>query len=186
MIANNSNGPRHAAWRDHHWWSKDGIRLHARVYGTAAAAEPAGAGAEAAGAAGAAGSAAEGATPIPGLPILCLSGLTRNARDFDRLAPHCAERRAVYAIDFRGRGDSGYAKDAMTYGPLTYVQDVVALLDELACARCIVVGTSLGGIVAMLLAATQPGRVAGAVLNDIGPVIEPAGLDRIRDRKSVV
>jgi pimeloyl-ACP methyl ester carboxylesterase len=139
-------------WRDHVWWSNDGIRLHARVYGEAADA----------------------------LPVICMPGLTRNARDFDRLAPHLARDRTVYALDFRGRGDSGYAKDAMTYGPLTYVQDVVALLDGLTIPRFIAVGTSLGGIVTMLLAATQPGRVAAAVLNDIGPEIEEAGLTRIR------
>jgi pimeloyl-ACP methyl ester carboxylesterase len=139
------------------WWSNDGIRLHARVHdaGEGAASEAA--------------------------PILCMPGLTRNARDFDRLAPHLATQgRTVYAIDFRGRGESGYAKDAMTYGPLTYVQDVVALLDSLGITNCITIGTSLGGIVAMLVAATQPGRVVGAVLNDIGPEIDPAGLIRIR------
>ena len=156
MAVSSSISGAQRAWRDHHWWSKDGIPLHARVYdGRNAAAADA-------------------------MPVLCLSGLTRNARDFDRLAPHLAQHRSVYALDFRGRGDSGYARDAMTYGPLTYVQDVVALLDEVGIARGICIGTSLGGIVTMLLAATQPGRVAGAVLNDIGPEIDPAGLERIR------
>src|SRR3546814_2016634 len=69
----------------------------------------------------------------------------------------------------------------MTYVPLTYVQDVVAMLDELAIARFAAIGTSLGGLVAMLMAATLPGRLVGAVLNDVGPELETAGLERIRD-----
>ena len=73
-------------WRDHYWWSGDGLRLHARIYDP-----PADADAEAGGA-------------LP--PVLCLHGLTRNARDFEKLAPHIARRRRVYAIDVRGRGDS--------------------------------------------------------------------------------
>ncbi len=129
------------------------MRLHARIYGRGNA----------------------GATPV-----LCLPGLTRNARDFDALAPHLASDRTVYALDFRGRGESGYARDALSYVPLTYVQDVVALLDDLRIDRFVSIGTSLGGIVTMLLAATQPGRVAAAVLNDIGPEIDPAGLERIK------
>jgi pimeloyl-ACP methyl ester carboxylesterase len=86
----------------------------------------------------------------------------------------------VIAVDFRGRGESAYAKDAMTYVPLTYVQDVERLLTDLKIARFVAIGTSLGGIVTMLLAATGRARIAGAVLNDVGPVIEAAGLDRIR------
>jgi pimeloyl-ACP methyl ester carboxylesterase len=80
----------------------------------------------------------------------------------------------------RGRAESAYAKDPMTYVPLTYVQDIERLLADLAITRFVAVGTSLGGILTMLLAATRPGRVAGALLNDIGPVIEQAGLDRIK------
>ena len=79
-----------------------------------------------------------------------------------------------------GRGESGYAKDAMSYVPLTYVQDVVALLADAEIDRFASVGTSLGGLVTMLLAATQPGRLAAAVLNDVGPELNPAGLDRIK------
>lgn len=114
-------------------------------------------------------------------PILCMPGLARNARDFEALAPHMAATRRVIVAEFRGRGDSAYAKDPMTYVPLTYVQDIVALFDEMGVTRFATVGTSLGGLVSMLLAATQPGRVAGAVLNDVGPELETAGLDRIRD-----
>ena len=143
-------------WEDHLWWSADGIRLHARLYDSRADRD-------------------DGA-----IPLLCIPGLTRNARDFDALAPHLATHRPVYAIDLRGRGESGYAKDAMTYTPLTYVQDVMALIDELGLSRVILVGTSLGGLVTMLLNAMRPGLLVGAVLNDIGPDIETAGLDRIR------
>lgn len=121
----------------------------------------------------------DGTAALP--PVLCMPGLSRNARDFEALAPHVAQRRKVIVIEFRGRGESAYARDPMTYVPLTYVQDVARLLDELAIARFAAIGTSLGGLVAMLLAATQPGRLVGAVLNDIGPELEQAGLDRIRD-----
>src|SRR3546814_6727712 len=82
-----------------------------------------------------------------------MPGLARNARDFEALAPHLAQYRKVIVIEFRGRGDSAYAKDPMTYVPLTYVQDVVALLGELGIERFAAIGTSLGGLVAMLMAA---------------------------------
>lgn len=114
-------------------------------------------------------------------PILCMPGLARNARDFEDLAPYVAQRRKVIVIEFRGRGESAYAKDPMTYVPLTYVQDVVAMLDEMGIRRFAAIGTSLGGLVAMLLAATQQGRLVGAVLNDVGPELQTAGLERIRD-----
>lgn len=110
-----------------------------------------------------------------------MPGLARNARDFEDLAPHMAAKRRVIVIEFRGRGESAYAKDPMTYVPLTYVQDVVALLDDMKIERFATVGTSLGGLVSMLLAATLPGRLIGAVLNDVGPELETAGLERIRD-----
>jgi len=144
-----------ALFTDIYWTAADGLRLHARDY-----ASPSG-----------------GTAP----PILCMPGLARNARDFEALAPHMAAQRRVIVIEFRGRGESAYAKDPMTYVPLTYVQDVVALLDELAIARFATVGTSLGGLVSMFLAASLPGRLVGAVLNDVGPELEAAGLDRIRD-----
>lgn len=154
MAQHASIGAAAQQWRDHIWWSADGIRLHARVY--------------------------DGDPDVP--PVLCLPGLTRNARDFDVLAPllssHGGPR--VYAINFRGRGDSGYAKDTLTYVPLTYAQDVAALLLDVGIDRFMTVGTSLGGIVTMLLAAMLPGKLAGAVLNDVGPEIAEAGLARIR------
>ena len=144
-----------ADYRDLFWWSADGIRLHARDYPGPAEAEDS-------------------------APVLCMPGLTRNARDYDALARRLAARRRVIAVEFRGRGDSGYAKDPMTYVPLTYAQDVAALLDQERIGRFAAIGTSLGGIVTMLLAGMLPGRIAGALLNDIGPEIEPAGLSRIR------
>jgi pimeloyl-ACP methyl ester carboxylesterase len=113
-------------------------------------------------------------------PLLCLPGLTRNARDFEPLAERLAGDWRLICPDMRGRAESAQAKDPMTYVPLTYLQDVGRLLTDLAIDRFVAVGTSLGGIITMLFAATQPERLAGAVLNDIGPLIEPAGLDRIR------
>ena len=139
--------------RDHIWWSDDGVRLHAHVY--------------------------EPTVPSSKTPVICLPGLTRNARDFSMLAPLLAQDRTVYAIDIRGRGDSGYAKDPMSYVPLTYVRDLVALIDGEDIDKFIGIGTSLGGLVLMLLAAMQPQRIAAVTLNDIGPEIEASGLDRI-------
>ena len=80
-----------------------------------------------------------------------------------------------------GWGNSAYAKVAATYNPLQYVEDVEALLGEAGIGRFVAIGTSLGGLMTMLLALKDPARIAGAVLNDIGPVVEPEGLARIRD-----
>ncbi|MBN8807767.1 MAG: alpha/beta hydrolase [Sphingomonas sp.] len=113
-------------------------------------------------------------------PILCFPGLTRNARDFAELAERLSDEWHVLAVNFRGRGGSAAAKDPMSYLPMTYVADVLALLDTLRIDRFVAVGTSLGGLVTMLLANVAPGRLAGALLNDVGPQIEAAGLSRIR------
>lgn len=139
-------------YADGYWWSNDGLRLHYRDY--------------------------PGSGECP--PILCLPGLTRNARDFANMAERLSPAWRVITVEFRGRGESAYAKDPMTYVPLTYAQDVERLVAELGLSRIILFGTSLGGIVSMLLAATNPQRIAGALLNDIGPVIEADGLVRIR------
>lgn len=146
-----------AAYEDRYWWSRDGLRLHFRDY---------------------AGPAADGPDGRP--PILCLPGLTRNARDFEAVADRLAGQWRVLCVELRGRGESAYAKDPMSYAPLVYLQDINALLEECGIDRFIGIGTSLGGILLMLLAATGHGRVAGALLNDIGPAIEEAGLERIR------
>ena len=115
----------------------------------------------------------------PGTPVLCLPGLTRNSRDFEDLAPHICVTRRVLAPDLRGRGFSARDPDWRNYHPATYVRDVFTLLDHAGIGRVIVIGTSLGGIIAMGMAAREPARLAGVVLNDIGPEIAPAGLARI-------
>lgn len=115
------------------------------------------------------------------LPLLCIPGLTRNCRDFEPVAEAIAGDRRVIAIDLRGRGQSDYARDPASYMPLQYLEDVVALLDQAGLDRVVAIGTSLGGILTMLLAMTAPERLAGAVLNDVGPEIEAKGLARIRD-----
>jgi pimeloyl-ACP methyl ester carboxylesterase len=112
--------------------------------------------------------------------VICLPGLTRNARDYHALAERLSPEWHVFAVNLRGRGGSAAAKDPMSYVPATYVADVQALLDTLGIGRFVAVGTSLGGIVTMLLAAAGRPRVVGAVLNDIGPEIEAGGLARIR------
>ena len=86
----------------------------------------------------------------------------------------------VICVDLRGRGQSDYARNPATYVPASYVADILALFDQAGLDKVVAIGTSLGGIVTMLLAAVAPERLAGAVLNDIGPDIEPAGLARIR------
>ncbi len=139
-------------YTDGYWWSRDGLRLHYRDY----------------------------AGPADKPPVLCFPGLTRNARDYESLAERLAGEWRVLCVEFRGRGESGYAKDPMSYVPLTYFQDVEALLAEAKIDRFVAVGTSLGGIVTMLLAATERDKLAGVVLNDVGPEINPAGLERIR------
>ncbi|MDR2857199.1 MAG: alpha/beta hydrolase [Novosphingobium sp.] len=145
-----------SAWADCYWTSRDGLRLHYRDY--PADDRP-------------------GSRDRPAL--LCLPGLTRNARDFAALAERFAGAWRVIAPDMRGRGDSAYARDSSTYNPGQYVEDIGLLLAEAGIARYIAIGTSLGGLMTMLLAMTAPERIAGAVLNDVGPVIEAAGLARI-------
>ena len=113
-------------------------------------------------------------------PVLCLPGLTRNSKDFEAIAPWLARERRVIAVDFRGRGLSQYAGDPASYRPDVELADAIALLNFLTVGRAAVVGTSRGGIVGMLMAALHRDRLAGLLINDIGPVIEPAGLLRIR------
>lgn len=144
------------------WTSDDGLKLHYRDY-------PAAPG---------------GGADRP--PLICLPGLTRNARDFEPVAARFSGDWRVICVDLRGRGDSEYSDDWQTYNPLTYVQDIMSLLDQASIPRFVAVGTSLGGIVTMLMAARfsasgTTDRIAGAVLNDIGPVLEADGLARIRD-----
>jgi len=135
----------------------DGLRLHARSYGRRSA---------------------------PALPVVCLPGLARTAADFEALAETLAgdasRPRRVIALDYRGRGQSEYDRDPDNYNFQVELADVLAVIAALDATPAIFVGTSRGGILAMLLAAVRPTAIAGVVLNDIGPVIEPKGLIRIK------
>jgi pimeloyl-ACP methyl ester carboxylesterase len=111
--------------------------------------------------------------------VLCVPGLTRNARDFEELAPHLAQKYRVLCVDLRGRGLSEFAKEPATYIPPVYVRDMAALIDAAGLAQVALIGTSLGGIISMIMAGVMPARLLGVVLNDIGPEIDPAGLTRI-------
>ena len=117
----------------------------------------------------------------PGTPVICLPGLTRNSRDFEDLANYLCDRRRVITTDFRGRGFSDYDPRWENYHPLTYVEDVITLLDHLGIKQVIVIGTSLGGLCSMAMSFLHPTRIAGAVMNDIGPEINPAGIERVRE-----
>ncbi len=142
-----------AQFQDHFGWSTDNVRLHARRF--------------------------DGDSARP--TLLCIPGLTRNVRDFDDFANHFAPRFPVVTLSLRGRGESGYAPDPLTYVPLVYLTDVQRLVQELRLQKLIIVGTSLGGIVGMLLKPALSERIAGLVLNDIGPDIMKAGLARIQE-----
>ena len=142
-----------AHYEDRFWTSSDGLSLHYRNY-----------------------PGPEGSTA---LPVLCMHGLTRNARDFASLAEDLSAKRRVIVPEMRGRGQSDYAKVSDTYTPAVYVADVEKLLAEQGITRFVVIGTSMGGLMTMLMAAAQPGRMAAGGMNDIGPAVETAGLSRI-------
>jgi pimeloyl-ACP methyl ester carboxylesterase len=138
-------------YSEHHYRSRDGLQLYYRDYpGDAKRA-----------------------------PVLCLHGLTRNCRDFEALALRIAPGRRVITPDFRGRGRSQYDSMWMNYHPMTYVDDMWSLLREIGADRVIAIGTSLGGLVALLMAAVRAQTFAGVVLNDIGPELDPVGAARI-------
>jgi len=113
------------------------------------------------------------------LPVLCLPGLTRNSRDFTHVAERIRRDRRVLCADLRGRGRSQHDPAWQNYHPGTYLADIGLLLQDAGITRCVLLGTSLGGILSMLLAATNPGLVAGVILNDVGPEVAPEGLARI-------
>ena len=140
-----------ASWTDRYWNSADGVKLHYRDY--------------------------DGNRDRP--PILCIPGLTRNARDFEPVADRFAGDWRVIAIDLRGRGGSAFDPDPSNYPPMVYVADILKMLDQLGIADAVFVGTSLGGICTMALALGHNERIAGALLNDIGPEIDRAGVERI-------
>ena len=137
--------------------AQDGLRLHVRDYGRGN----------------------NGA-----LPVVCLPGLSRTSADFDALATalagHAEQPRRVLALDYRGRGLSEHDRDPTNYNVGVEAADVITVLTALGVGTAVFVGTSRGGILTMLLAAQRPTLIAGAVLNDIGPVVEPKGLVRIK------
>lgn len=146
------------AWRDIYFTSRDGLRLYGRHY-------PA-------------------ATPSPTRrPVLCLTSLTGNSRDFHLIASHLAraseQSRDVYTLDYRGRGRSAYDPDWRNYAMQVELGDVLDFMTVTGLRDAAVIGTSRGGLLAMVLGLTRPGSIGLAVLNDIGPVIERDGLVRM-------
>lgn len=116
-----------------------------------------------------------------GPAIVCLAGLTRNSRDFDAVAPHLAGYRMV-RMDYRGRGQSDWDPDPVAgYSVAREAQDVIEMMDHLGLSSATVLGTSRGGLIAMVLAATQPRRLNGVILNDVGPEVSASGIARIMD-----
>ena len=113
-------------------------------------------------------------------PVLCLHGLSRNSADFANLASTLASERRVIVAEQRGRGRSDYDSNPANYTPVTYAGDMFRLLDTLALKQVILIGTSMGGLMSFIMASQQPDRIAGMVINDIGPEIDPAGLERIQ------
>lgn len=133
--------------------ASDGLKLHVRLYGGPAAGR---------------------------LPLLCLPGLSRNAGDFDVVAQAVAADRPVVALDYRGRGLSGRDPNWQNYALPVELDDLLAVTTALGIAAAVFLGTSRGGLLTMLASAARPPLVGGAILNDIGPVIEGAGLARIK------
>lgn len=118
--------------------------------------------------------------PPRGDPVLCLHGLTRNSKDFERVAPGlAAQGRRVLAMDVRGRGQSDWDPEPARYQAPVYAGDVMAVLAALGISKAVFVGTSMGGLITMIVAILKGDLIAGAVLNDIGPVIDPRGIARI-------
>ncbi len=140
------------AYREHRFIAQDGLGLYFREYGDRYS---------------------------TATPLLCLGGLTRNAKDFHALARRVAPERRVLCLDLRGRGRSDHDPNWRNYHPATYLNDIAHLLAIADVHRVVVVGTSLGGVLAMAMGASMPSALAGAVLNDIGPEIERGGLEPI-------
>ena len=141
------------AYREQRWTSADGLELYCRVFDAAGA---------------------------RALTVMCLPGLTRNSRDFEALAPHLAARYRVVCPDLRGRGFSARDPQWHNYHPGIYLADLQRLMQVLQLERVAVVGTSLGGLLGMMMGASMPERVAGLVLNDVGPEVDPKGIERIK------
>jgi pimeloyl-ACP methyl ester carboxylesterase len=139
-------------WQDRYFTSRDGLKLYYRDY--------------------------EGSADRP--PLLMLHGLTRNSRDFEDVAARYAGEWRVIVPDFRGRGNSGYDPTSANYSPPTYAMDVIQLLGELGVSEAVFLGTSLGGLVTMIIATIAPQRIAGVLLNDVGPQLDVTGIERIK------
>lgn len=112
--------------------------------------------------------------------IVCLHGLTRNSADFEFLCEHLSDKYRVIAADQRGRGLSAYDSNPENYHPGVYVRDMLRLFDVLDLNKIVLIGTSLGGLMSLLIAALQPERIQALILNDVGPEVNPAGLARIQ------
>ncbi len=113
-----------------------------------------------------------------GAPVLCLAGLTRNHQDFDDMLPYLAGTRLI-RMDYRGRGWSDWDPDPANYAVPVEARDALELLDHLGIEKAAVIGSSRGGIIGMFLAATAKERLTGVLLNDVGPELNPADLQRI-------
>lgn len=142
-----------AAYTDQYFTNPDGLKQHYRDYNLASEEAPV---------------------------ILCMPGLTRNARDFEEIAEHLSERCRIICVEQRGRGLSDWDPEPGRYQPVTYVADMMALLDHLHIKQVIALGTSLGGIMTILIQAMHSGILMAAILNDIGPEVDPKGLARIQ------
>lgn len=114
-----------------------------------------------------------------GIPLICLAGLTRNMTDFDFVRPNLLERCRVIRMDYRGRGRSDFDSNYQNYNVLREAHDVIGLIDHLGLERAAILGTSRGGIISMVLAGSHKDRLLGVCLNDIGPILEPEGLEFI-------
>jgi pimeloyl-ACP methyl ester carboxylesterase len=144
-----------AGWQPGHVWSPDNVRLcwHDHLAPTVPDGRPA---------------------------LLCLPGLTRNASDFGHLGDRLGADWRIIAVDLRGRGESGWARDSLSYVSLTYLRDLSLLIEAAGVQRFVALGSSLGGLLALRLTTAHRAAMAGVILNDIGPTIEAEGLARLR------
>ena len=137
-----------ADYQDIYYQSQDGLKLYARDY----------------------------THDSPRATVLCMHGLTRNSADFEGIANHLAGDYRLVVVEQRGRGNSQWDENPENYQPAVYVRDMFTLLDHLGLEQVVLLGTSLGGLMSMIMTAMQPGRFQAAILNDIGPVLNPVGL----------
>ncbi len=140
------------AYEDFYYESEDGLRLYARHY----------------------------LHEAPRATILCMHGLTRNSADFEDIANHLASDYRLIVAEQRGRGLSQWDPNPENYSPGVYVKDMLRLLDLLGVETVILMGTSMGGLMSVIMKAMQPERIQAAIINDIGPVVDPEGLERIK------